>query len=143
MVRVIGERVRVLREVRGLSQGRLAAQAGLNASQVWRVERDERPGVQAVKVGRLAAALQTTSDYLLGLTPDPMLPPPLDWRADPAHLVRMQRLIERLVRLPRDRQERVMDAVLTLIEVSEVVNARDVKAPGLLRGDLEPGAGDR
>ena len=125
MIRVIGQRVKELREERGLSQERLAVKAGLTRSQICRVEKDERPGVQAVAVGHLAAALDTTSDYLLGLSADPIPPPPVDWRADPEHLLRMQRLIDRLVRLPRDRQERVMDAVLTLVEVSEVVNARD------------------
>jgi len=133
----------VLRQVRGLSQGRLAAKSGLNAAQIWRVERDDRPGVQAVAVGQLAAALDTTSDYLLGLTSDPTVPPPVDWRTDPAHLLRLQRLIERLVRLPPERQERVMDAVLTLVEVSEVVNAHEVEAPDLFGVDPAPFAGDR
>jgi len=143
VVRVIGERVKALREERGLSQGQLAAKAGLNRSQICRVEKDERPGVQAVAVGQLAAALHTTSDYLLGLTADPTVPPPLEWRTDPAHLARLQRLLERLVRLPLERQERVMDAVLTLLGVSEVVNGEGIEAPGLLRIDLADQSDDR
>jgi transcriptional regulator with XRE-family HTH domain len=143
MVRVIGGRVQALRRGRGLSQAELAARSGLTRSHVWRVENDERPGVQAVVLGRLAAALHTTSDYLLGLTANPAVPPPVDWRADPADLARMHRLIDRLVRLPLDRQERVMDAVLTLIEVSEVVNGEGIEASGLLGVDLAPAAAGR
>jgi transcriptional regulator with XRE-family HTH domain len=116
MIQVIGKRIKTLREEHGLSQGQLAAKTGLTRSQISRVEKDERPGVKAVAIGQLAAALHTTSDYFLGLTSDPNPPPPVDWRADPAQLVRVQRLVERVVRLPRERQERIMDAVLTLLE---------------------------
>ena len=42
--------------------------------------------------------------------------PPFDWQADPEHLARLQRLVERIVRLPRDRQKRVMSAILSLLE---------------------------
>ena len=122
MVRVIGQRVRELRQERGLSQAELARRAGLTGSQVSRLENDERPGVQAVAVGQIAAVLNTTSDYLMGLTADPFRQPPVDWRTDPAHLVRVQRLIERLMQLPEEQQDRIMDAVLTLLAVSEVVD---------------------
>jgi len=130
MAQVIGERIRALREERGLSQNRLAVKSGLTRSQISRVEKDQRPGVQAVAVGRLAAALHTTSDYLLGLTADPTPPLPVDWRTDPAHLVRLRRLVERVVRLPRDQQDRVMDAVLTLLEASDAANGQGIEAEG-------------
>ena len=124
MVRVIGDRVKALREERGLSQSELAAEAGLARYQVWRVENDERPGVQAVAVGRLAAALHTTSDFLLGLTADSAVPPPLEWRSDRERLLWMQQMIDRLMRLPRARQERVMAAMLALLEVDQVENGQ-------------------
>jgi transcriptional regulator with XRE-family HTH domain len=135
MAQVIGARIRALREERGLSQSHLAVRSGLTRSQIGRVEKDQRPGVQAVAVGRLAAALHTTSDYLLGLTADPTPPPLADWRTDPAHLVRLRRLVERIVRLPRDQQDRVMDAVLTLLEVSDAANGQGIameSRPGAL-----------
>ena len=84
----------------------------------------ERPGVQAVAVGQIAAVLDTTTDYLMGLSADSCREPPLDWRTDPAHLVRLQRRIERLAQLPGEQQDRVMDAVLTLLAVSEVVDGK-------------------
>ena len=133
MAQVIGDRIRALREERGLSRSRLAVGSGLTRSQISRVEKDQRPGVQAVAVGRLAAALHTTSDYLLGLTADPTPPPPADWRTDPAHVVRLRRLVERIVRLPRDQQDRAMDAVLTLLEVSDAANGQGI--------DVESGPG--
>ena len=39
-----------------MSLGRLAAKASLTRSQICRVEKDERPGVQVVAVGQIAAA---------------------------------------------------------------------------------------
>lgn len=144
MIQVIGARVKALREERGISQGLLASRTGLTRSQICRVEKDERPGVQAVAVGQIAAALDTTADYLLGLTADPLPRPPVEWQTDPAHLARVQELLDRLMRLPRDRQDRVLRAVLTLMEVSEVVNGLDVKADQVLRRDAAAGEpGDR
>lgn len=119
-MKVIGERLRALREARGLNQSELAYRTGLARSQISRIEKEERPGVGAVVVGHLALALDTTVDYLLGLTNDPGLPPRFNWEAEPEQLQRLQRLLERLSRLSDERQARVMDAVLTMLEVSEV-----------------------
>jgi len=138
MLQVIGKRVTAVREARGLSQTQLAANAGLTRSQISRVEKDQQPGVLAVAVGQLAAALHTTSDYLLGLTDDPTPPLPVDWRADPERLVRVHRLVERVVRLPRERQERIMDAMLTLLELGDVANEQDIEAADLRRGASPP-----
>ena len=143
MVRVMGDRVRALRQECGLSQAQLATKAELMRAEVCRVEKDARPGMQAVAVGRLAAALDTTSDYLLGLTADPATALPEEWRVDPAHMQRIRRLIERLVRLPREEQDRIMDAVLTLMRVSEVVDGHEVEARSLFRIELPPDHGGR
>ena len=69
--RIIGARVRALRERRGLTQGQLAYKADTTSSQISRLENDERPGAQAVLVGRIAAILGTSIDYLLGNTENP------------------------------------------------------------------------
>jgi len=47
---------------------RLAHSAGITLRQLWRLERNDRPKVWGVTVARLALALGTTTDYLLGLT---------------------------------------------------------------------------
>ena len=101
--RVFGARVRALREARGWTQGQLAYKARTTAPQISRIENDERPGVQAVTIGRIAQALDTTVGYLLGQTGDPSRPPAtseedadevlLRTRAD--ELIRRWRLVAR------------------------------------------------
>lgn len=67
-VQVIGARIREMRDARGLTQGQLAYKADTTVTQISRLENDERPGAQAIIVARVAAALDTTVDYLMGLT---------------------------------------------------------------------------
>ncbi len=67
---VMGERIRRLRLARDLRVEELAARADLSVAQVYRLQNDERPNVSAVVLARIAGALDTTLDYLLGLTND-------------------------------------------------------------------------
>ena len=135
MTKVIGDRVRVLRESRGMNQSDLARKTGIVRSQISRIEKEERPGVGAAMIGDLAQALGTTVDYLLGLTDDPSQPARFNWRAEPAQLLRLQRLLQRLSRLSDARQARVMDAMLTMLEVSEAPDG--LEKEGVLPG-VEP-----
>jgi transcriptional regulator with XRE-family HTH domain len=66
-----GERIRGLRHIRGISAGQLAEMADCATHQIYRLERNERPNAWGVTVARLAVALDTTTDFLLGLTDDP------------------------------------------------------------------------
>lgn len=62
-------RIRRLRLETGMTQPRLAAKLGSHASIIWHWERgDSMPG--SVKLFRLAQALKTSTDYLLGLSDD-------------------------------------------------------------------------
>jgi transcriptional regulator with XRE-family HTH domain len=62
---VFPERLRAAREKRGLSQGELAARAGLQASAISHFETGSRkPSFDNLR--RLADALNVTTDYLLG-----------------------------------------------------------------------------
>lgn len=62
---IFQERLRTAREARELSQGELAARAGLQASAVSHFETGTRkPSFDNLK--RLADALRVTTDYLLG-----------------------------------------------------------------------------
>ena len=123
MVGVIATRITALRQARGLTQGRLGFLAGLTRTALWRIEQDRRPGLQAVVVGRLAVALHTSADYLLGLTDDPTPvpdapagpPPPIDWPVDPADLVPLLPLLDRLYRLPPADRQPILDALLALL----------------------------
>jgi transcriptional regulator with XRE-family HTH domain len=74
-----GARLRRLRRERGLSAHKLAERANLCVRQIWRLEAGHRPNVRAVTVARIALALTTTMDYLMGLSQDPA-PYPTDRR---------------------------------------------------------------
>jgi transcriptional regulator with XRE-family HTH domain len=74
-----GARLRQLRRERGLSARKLAERANLCVRQIWRLEAGHRPNVRAITVARIALALTTTMDYLMGLSEDPA-PHPTDRR---------------------------------------------------------------
>ena len=66
-----GERIHLLRRRHNWSQRELADLAGLNSNTLARMERSDiaDPGGQVL--ARLARTMETTTDYLLGLTDDP------------------------------------------------------------------------
>lgn len=61
----LGAAIRELRNRRGWTQTQLALLAGVARSYISMLENDERPNVSARILGRLAAALGVTSDYIL------------------------------------------------------------------------------
>src|SRR5579871_1188241 len=65
-----GNRLRYLRTTKGLTQEELATRLQLGKRQIHRYERELSDPASDV-VARLAAALGTSSDYLLGLTDEP------------------------------------------------------------------------
>jgi len=66
-----GDRLRELRHRRQISADRVSKAAGLTTHQIFRLERGERPHTWGITVAKLARVLETTSDYLLGLTDNP------------------------------------------------------------------------
>ncbi|NMI05120.1 helix-turn-helix transcriptional regulator [Paenibacillus sp. SZ31] len=71
----LGERIKHLREIKGLSQKECSLQTNLTVVQLSRYETNHRkPDPDAL--GRLVSVLGTTADYLIGLTkkPFPMSP---------------------------------------------------------------------
>ncbi len=67
---IFAERLKAVRELRGLSQTQLAEKAGLPASSVSHFEAGARkPSFDNLK--RLAEALDVTTDYLLGRADTP------------------------------------------------------------------------
>ena len=66
-----GERLRALRRTRGVSADRLGKLTDLTVRHIYRLECNLRPNVWGITVAKLAQALQTSSDYLLGLSDDP------------------------------------------------------------------------
>lgn len=65
-----GERLRYLRIKKGYSQETLADMVNIGNKQIWRYENQETEP-DGITVARIAKALDTSTDYLLGLTDDP------------------------------------------------------------------------
>ncbi len=66
-----GERMRQLRRVKKISATQLSRQCKLTIRHIYRVENNQKPNVWAVTVAKLARALHTSMDYLMGLTDNP------------------------------------------------------------------------
>jgi transcriptional regulator with XRE-family HTH domain len=64
------ERLKALRRKRRMQARDTARRAGISAAHLHRLERGERPNVSAVTLARVAMALGTSVEYLLGLTDD-------------------------------------------------------------------------
>ena len=65
-----GERIRALRKSRGLSAEKAARRADVNLRHFSRLEAGQRPNTSAVTLTRVALAMGTTVEYLLGVTSD-------------------------------------------------------------------------
>ena len=65
----ISDRVKTLRDLRGLSQGDLAQIIGVDVNTIWRWENGRSSPARSIQ--KLAQALDTTTAYLLGETDNP------------------------------------------------------------------------
>jgi transcriptional regulator with XRE-family HTH domain len=119
-----GARICALREVRNLEPGVLAYKAGVSTAHIYRLESDRRPNASAVVVGKIADALDTTVEYLIGLTDDPSPLRPSTLELDPKRAIRLQAITHRLACLPSEAQERVVEAVALMIEAAEIAQER-------------------
>jgi DNA-binding XRE family transcriptional regulator len=63
----LGERILLLRRRHRLTQEELAAQTGVNKMTIWRLEHGAIQDVKGQVLAKMAVALETTTDYLLGL----------------------------------------------------------------------------
>ena len=61
----LGERVREQRRKRGLTLEALAEKVGSSKSYMWEIENKDVARPSAEKLAQIAAALETTADYLL------------------------------------------------------------------------------
>jgi transcriptional regulator with XRE-family HTH domain len=71
---VRGERIKRLRDKRDLTQGQLAAYAGMAQSYLSEVERTSPSNVGSDSLVAIAKVLETSVDYLVGITDDPRSP---------------------------------------------------------------------
>ena len=86
MANIVATRIKSLREQRGLDVAQVANMSGISGSHIYRIEAGDRPNVSGVVIGQLAKALDTTTDYLVGLTDDP------NPRPNPASLSTVERV---------------------------------------------------
>jgi transcriptional regulator with XRE-family HTH domain len=86
---MLGERIRSVRESRGIKQEELAHLIGKHQKQIWEYEANRVQPAAAV-VAQIAKELETTTDYLLGLTDDPNRIPQTSEELSPAEQMLLQ-----------------------------------------------------
>lgn len=85
-VKIRTDRIQKLVAEQELEPGQLAYKADISPAQVYRMLNDERPYAQAITIGKIAAGLDTSSDYLLNLTINPFPPHnPIDFDSEVIH----------------------------------------------------------
>jgi transcriptional regulator with XRE-family HTH domain len=67
----IAKRIRLLRESKGLTGDAVAERAGIRPSTISLLENEERTNPHAHTLSAIAMALETTTDYLVGLSDNP------------------------------------------------------------------------
>ena len=78
---MLGERLRKLRRQRKLTQGQLSTYSQVSQPTISQLESGQIQDITGEMLARLAQALDTTTDYLLGLTDDPRRPAEQDYKA--------------------------------------------------------------
>jgi transcriptional regulator with XRE-family HTH domain len=78
MTDAVGERIRKRRKTRGWTLTRLAEAAGTSQGYLSDVENLKVSAPASAILARIAEALDTSTDYLLGLTDNPTPPPSID-----------------------------------------------------------------
>lgn len=121
--RIQGDRIRALREGMGLSQSELAALIvrdlpGVNQSQISQVERGAA-GLRAESLAVIARTLETSTDYLLGLTDDPtqrdrMGNAVILVESVPERRELLQRLFAAIGNLPPELRDRYVETLVVL-----------------------------
>jgi transcriptional regulator with XRE-family HTH domain len=66
MTTTLGEKIRNLRKKKGFTLDELATKAESSKSYIWELENKEPPRPSGEKLALIAAALDVTTDYLLG-----------------------------------------------------------------------------
>lgn len=121
-VSIRGDRVKRLREGYRYTQGQLALHSGVDRSLISRIERGIRPNVYVETAGALAQALNTTTDYLLGLRVSPFPP---DESTEPGTELE-HRLLERFRQLTEEQQRLALAQLDLLLEYGQPRRSRTI-----------------
>lgn len=128
-----GERVRQLREDLNMTQGELAdaivlSAPGVNQSHISQIERGVA-GLRPESLAAVAVALETSVDYLLGLTDDPtrredMAEQVILVEKNPGRRELLQRLFTAIERMPAPMRDQYLET-LTLLYQGVMAAARE------------------
>lgn len=110
------DRLEALMAERGYGPGELAYHSGLSYDYVWKIRKGGAPNIAAVQVQKLAVALKTSADYLLGLSNDRTVTAESGGEIWPADVVT---IAERLGDLPDETRQRAVNAVAGLLDAIE------------------------
>jgi transcriptional regulator with XRE-family HTH domain len=115
MRQIRGDRVKDLRERRGLTQGQLAQYGGASQSYISDIESGKQTNVGSGKLVGIARVLKTNVGYLVGDTDDPR-PSDTVWSEIPAS---KRRVIEKFLALAEQHVPYVESFVDSLLEHQE------------------------
>lgn len=119
---LIGERIRELRERAGLTQEQLGERIGQSGgAHVNMMERGKRQNVETWVVALLAEELDTSMDYLLGLTRDPT-------RYPTASRLSVDEAVRRVLLLKPDARDTLAEFLRLLQSPSR---GSDAESPGM------------
>ena len=108
-------------ERRNLTWRQASTRAGINPGAISGIMNGERPGLEVCKA--LAQSFGTSPEHVLRMAGH--LPPLPDTDFSPSVEAKRRRVAERLAGLDETSQHRVIDALLSLIEVEERLTGAD------------------
>jgi len=112
---VLGSRVVERRNKRQLTQGQLATYAEMEQSHLSMIEAGKRSNVGVDYLERMTLVLETTVEYLIGVTDDPSPMPEVlaDVQPDVAWVARQ------LNQLPADLRDRYVRAINAMLDIAQ------------------------
>ncbi len=100
-MRKIGERIRTTRKKQGMSMKTLGQKVGLSESMIWRYEKGDLKSIDVNMIKKIAVALNTESEILLGWDSTQVDPQWGDDEANIEYLKDNPRLLDQYIELTR------------------------------------------
>jgi len=94
-------------EALDFTPGQVSYRSGVSVGHIYRMLSGERPNASAITLGKIAEALNTTTDYLLGLSDQ-------HWLADQTSTPRTElewQLLDDFRKFPEDEQRTILNMV--------------------------------
>lgn len=103
-MRRIGERIRTTRKKQGMSMKTLGQKVGLSESMIWRYEKGDLKSIDVNMIKKIAVALNTESEILLGWDSENSSQVDPQWGDDEANIEYLKdnpRLLDQYIELTR------------------------------------------